>query len=67
MTTVCAAHRTDLDPLGPEVLWSLLVAPGHKALMLCDFGHYVEVIGSALPLDVMLGWPDAQTTSAGAN
>ncbi len=67
MTTVCTAHRTETDSLAPEVFWSLLVAPGHTALMLCDAGHYVRVTGSALPLDVLLGWPDAQTTSAGAN
>ncbi len=72
MTTRCAVHRTETDPPAPEVLWSLLVAPGHKALMLCDAadaGHYVEVTGSALPLDVLLGWPDAQSlaASAGAN
>jgi len=64
MTTRCSIHRTETDPADPEVLWSLLVAPGHKALVLCDAGHYVEVTGPALPLDVLLGWADAQTASA---
>jgi hypothetical protein len=64
MTTRCNAHRTETDPADPEVLWSLLVAPGHEALILCDSGHYVEVTGSVLPLDVLLGWTDAQTASA---
>jgi hypothetical protein len=63
MTTRCTAHRTEADPADPEVLWSLLVAPGHKTFILCDAGHYVEVTGPALPLDVLLGWPDAQTAS----
>ncbi len=69
MTTRCAVHRTEADPPTPEILWSLLVAPGHTALMLCDAGHYVEVTGVALPLGVLLGWPDAQSpgASAGAN
>jgi hypothetical protein len=64
MTTRCARHRTESDPANPEVLWALTVQPGHKALILCDSGHYVEVTGSALPLDVLLGWPDAQDLSA---
>lgn len=67
MTTVCALHRTELDPPFPEVLWSLLVEPGHKALMLCDSGHYVEVQGPPVPLAVLLGGYEALMHPAALN
>ena len=65
MTTRCTAHRTETDPADPEVLWSLLVAPGRRSLMLCDVGHYVAVTGSELLLNILLAWPDAQSLGAG--